>query len=614
MVGFGAAAMGPFAFYVATSSAFAYWLDGGEFVAASTELGISHPPGHPLAALVGAFFTALPIGPLAFRVAVASASMAALACGALYLAMETTVRAMGVVSSRVSVPLAVGGAWVTAASYGFWFQAVRPEVYALEAALLFFALERIVALEAAWPTVNIKPLYVAAFTTGLGLANHHFLTFLLLPAVAPTLARVHGARGARPVLLSVALGLAGLVTYAYLPLRAAAGPNLNLGAPTDASRLFWVVSAEAFQKNTGGGVPQPLDERFLDVGVQVVSGLGWFTVGLALLGFYVLMRTRGARRVGTVWALVLVVFVPARAWLGFVRSNPDAAGYLMPVFGALVAFAVAFLAALLVALDRAPRPRPSVLAMGVAWAAVVLGAAQAYHTLPLASLATFADTDAVDDVTLRRLPPRAVLFAYDPQTAFRAYQLAADERSQPDTLVVPVPFLTYPGMVDALLARVPSLKGALRSFLLEGELNTGELATLALERPVLVELDVRVPARSFRTLAPEGLYYRALSSDALDDDRALGARTQDAAWAALERRLPRNRDVETSNRLLWRSYVDALFHAATGDRDRARRALVRAMAINPQAKELLALDQALETTEGSGKLDIGPFLPQVDGP
>jgi len=42
----------PLFVYVSTASEYAHWFDGGEFVAAVADFGISHPPGHPLAAIV----------------------------------------------------------------------------------------------------------------------------------------------------------------------------------------------------------------------------------------------------------------------------------------------------------------------------------------------------------------------------------------------------------------------------------------------------------------------------------------------------------------------------------------------------------------------------------
>ena len=214
----------PFAAYLATASAHAYWLDAGEFVEAAAQLDISHPPGHPLAALLGYAVGLIPLGPIALRVALAQALCAAVASGFLFSAIETTVRAMDVRHARLSIPIALGATWLVAFSYAWWMQAVRPEVYALQAMLIAIAIERVVRLEAAWPTHDVKPLYVAALAIGLSLANHHFMGVLVLPALAPSMARVYRARGARSRLVGSPRSTGGSVrertgryTYAISP-------------------------------------------------------------------------------------------------------------------------------------------------------------------------------------------------------------------------------------------------------------------------------------------------------------------------------------------------------------------------------------------------------------
>src|SRR4051794_21926389 len=84
----------PFVLYLVTSSGASYWLDAGEFVEASVQLDIAHPPGHPLTALYGKAFSLLPLGPVAFRIALGQAVAAALAAALLFRACIWTVRAM----------------------------------------------------------------------------------------------------------------------------------------------------------------------------------------------------------------------------------------------------------------------------------------------------------------------------------------------------------------------------------------------------------------------------------------------------------------------------------------------------------------------------------------
>ena len=613
LIALGLASGVPLALYIASASAHDGWLDSGEFVAQAVDLGVAHPPGHPLAAIVGKLITLLPLGPLPWRLAIVGALCAAVAAGALFRAIETTVRSAGVSSTSVSLPLALGATWLATCSYGFWLQAVRPEVYALQAALICVAIERIVFLEASWPTVDVRPLYVAALAIGLALANHHFLAFLLLPAAAPTLARVHRARGIRPLLVAAGALLVGLATYVYLPLRAGRAPVPNLGVPTDLARIWWVISAQAYQ-HTGELTPQPLGDRLLDVLVQLDDSLHTIPLLMAVAGLYALVRTPGARRIGFVWGSVLVVFVAARAWLGFVRSNPDALGYLMPAYGAAAALAASFVAAVLALLGRGATPTPSKTAIVIACALAALGLAQARQGYQRASLAQFAATDDVDDARRRTLPQGAVLVAYGPSTVFRYWGAEASERLRPDVTLVPMPFLTYPGMVDALVHDDPDLAPLLRGVLLDGDLRQPDLQSLAANRPVLVELDVRVPPALYETMVPRGGFHEVLADGATEADERAGRVTHEEALATLLRRLgPAAEQPGTREVLLWLFYNDALYYAAFGDRDAARDSARRARVFAPSSPELRALELVL-SDDSRGPLDVAPYLPNLGGP
>ena len=590
--------------YLATASAHGYWLDGDEFIAASVGLGVSHPPGQPLAALVGAGLGLVPIGSLSFRIAVASALAAAAAALLLFRAIDWTVRSLGIVADGVAVPLALGATWLVAGSHGFWFQAVRPEVYALQAVLVFGAIERLVAFEARWPTTDVRPLYTAALMLGLGMANHHLLAFLVLPAMAPSVARVWRTRGARSVGW-LALGVtAGLTTYLYLPLRAATSPPLNLGNPTSLERLFWVVSAKVYQTNQGTHLEEPMFDRFADVAVGIVETLHWLPVLLALCGSYVLLRAPGARRVGAVWVAVLLVFCAARGWLGFVRSNPDALGYLIPALGAFGALAAAFVAAVLSVVAGATEDRPPRRAVVASLLLAVLGFAQLYRTIDRSTLAAFADNDGFTEVDRRTLPSRAVLLLHDPQTAFRWFGARASQGLRPDVVPIPLPFLNYPGVANALADQHPELGPLLRAYLLDGHLEPPELQNLSRQRPVQVELDVRVPPSLYSSLVPGASYFRVLTDRAYAEDRRPGRLASDKGWQLLGRVLRRELDVETQRRLLWRSYNDALYYASVGEFEAARIAADRGLALFPQAQPLRGLRAA---TEGGTPFDVAPF-------
>lgn len=592
----------PLVGYLATGSGYGYWLDGGELVAQATDFGISHPPGHPLhGVIVGLLTWLLPLGSIAFRAALANALLAAVAIGCIHVAAERTFRSLGSRPRDASL-LAIAACWLCAGSSGWWLQAVRPEVYALQAALTCFALERVVAYEAEG---DARRLYVAAFALALALANHHFLAFLILPAGAATLGRAVSERGWKPLGIGFGATLLGLATYAYLPLRAGRA-FLTLGEPTDLGRLWWVVSAEAFQKNQGDGVPQPLGERFADVAVQLGDSLGVAVLFVALAGFYVLIRQHSSRRMGILWLLVTGIFIAARAWLGFVRSNPDALGYLMPAMAALSIAAVAFVAVVLVMLGERPRTTAFVatlLAGLAAWPMTEHG--------PEASLSAFRSTDTFDEELRRHLPTRAVVIGYAPQTAFRWWGGEAEEQLRPDVSFVPVPFLTYPGMADALVEQDDTLRPLLNRYMLDGALDVGDLQTLATRRPVLVELDLRVSRDIQDTLVPAGLYHQIVPDGATRVDRIEGRDVERKSWARIERMIEKPLDDETRRQLVWRLYQRALYYADTGNREEANRVVERALQLQPEERTLNALAGALaqpnEEGEVEGPIDTSPF-------
>ncbi len=593
----------PALLYLLGASPNGYWLDSGEFVAAATWLGIAHPPGHPLYALSAHPLSWLPLGALPWRIALASALHGTLAAGWMSAAAWRSLEPLHA-HPRLRGALAVTVSWWVGGSVGWWLQADRPEVYALQTWLGLAVLERLLAFEQAWPErVRGSALRQAALLFGLSLANHHLLGLLLLPAAAAPLARLVAARGSRTLLPIGTLALLGTLVYVYLPLRAHA--PLALGEPDSLGRLWWVVSAQAFQGNTGSAVPHTLTERLADVAVLLADDLGLPLLPLLLVGTYLALRPRATRRLAAPWLLWLLTGWSARAWLGFIRSNPDALGYLT---GAWSAATVLPLLGLLNALELLrPRRLPA-----AALALVALLLAVTVRALPdriaRAALHRFAETDPFDTSWRRRLPPHALVLLYAPQTVFRHWALRAVELSRPDVIAIPAPFLPYPGLAEGLQRRETTLRPLLAEMLLRGAPRLPTLQSLAANRPLLVELDPRVPLDLNVSLLAEGLYARALAEEAAPEDRIEAARHYEREVERLLRLLgPGPWRPETRAVLLWRHYVDALHFASVGRNEAARRSCARGLAIQPEARELRALDAALRDAEGP--LDVRPFLP-----
>lgn len=588
----------PLAVFVGTSSGVAHWLDTGEFVAVASDLGISHPPGHPLAGLTLSLARVLPLGPLAFRVALVCAVAAAAAAALMQRAGRHVLDALGLRETTSDV-LALGATLFTALTYSWWFQAVRPEVYALEAALSAVILERAVYIESRFPLRDTHAVRVAAVAFGLALTTHHFLALLMLPALAPTMARVFLARGARPLAQAAAITAAGLTLYVYLPIRAAREPLLTLGDPTSPGRFYWVVSAAAFQGNQGDGVPLPLGERFADVVMQLLLDMHPLGLCAAVLGLYVLARFTKTRRLGVLLGLVALVFVAGRAWLGFVRDNPDALGYLLPAFMAVGLLAAAGVG-VVVGLVEQRWPRVALVLVSLLAGGSL--AQVAWHH-EQASLARFDVADRFDDALVRSLPTGAVVLLYSPQTVFRVMGTVGEERLRPDVTFVPMPLLHYPNLPARLLAQAPELRQLFAGIELTGDLREPDLQSLAAERPLFIELDGRVPRSLYETLAPEGLYARVLSGGATDTDIQEGRVAQQLLWVQLLAEAGPNLDPETRGQVLYRRFHDAVFLAAVGDREGARAALDTVLRVAPDEAVARTLATALAAPDETGPVD-----------
>src|SRR6266702_2696599 len=75
----------PFAVYLQTLAPSVTFFDSGEFITAIYSLGSAHSPGYPLFVNFAKPFTYLPFGNIAFRINIATAISAAVACYGVYL-------------------------------------------------------------------------------------------------------------------------------------------------------------------------------------------------------------------------------------------------------------------------------------------------------------------------------------------------------------------------------------------------------------------------------------------------------------------------------------------------------------------------------------------------
>lgn len=585
--------------YIITASAYAYWLDSGEFVAAAVSLDIAHPPGHPLSALYGKLLSLVPVGSLSFRVALGQALATAAAALLHCRANAAALRGMSL-DPRVTWALALFGAWLSALSYGLWFQAVRPEVYALQTLCVALVYERLMQASTS-VSARGSALLLAAFTLGLALTNHHFIALLLVPAFAPELVRV--LRGRRWDLLGAAclLGALALSTYVYLPLRAASRPPMSFGDPSNWERFLWVVSGRVYARDPGFDAAEPMTTRMLDVIALWYEDIGSWSLALACLGLYLGLRVSETRKPILVSALMLIADAPARAFLGSVRANPDILGYLSPSYLAIGTLAACCLGAIAWSWKE-QNVQTWRFGRHAFCLAPLLMLLLIPKTSARASLAAFTATDELDELRLRKLPTRALVLESSPQTVFRNFELNMVEGARPDVLRVTLPFLRYPSAARLLVERQPALAALVSSYQLHHDQLTqaAPLVALARERRIFVELDTRVDPALYPQLRVEGVY-----AEVARTQPSPARELRDFYAFQLTRLGAQQHEPETSRQLLWIHYMNAVQLGALGQTHLAREALAQAQALQPTEQRLEPLQRALAESQ---PLDARAFL------
>jgi hypothetical protein len=597
----------PLIAYVITAGAHAYWLDSAEFTAAAIDLDIAHPPGHPVAALWGRAFCLLPVGPLPFRVAVAQGVAAAIGAGALQVAFARTLRVFEVQERATRLVLSLALTWLLAFSYGYWFQAVRAEVYALQTMLICLALERLVALADDQELCDVRPLYAACLWLGIGLANHHFMSVLTMPALLSGTWRALQKRGPRVLGWCLLSGSVGLSSYLYLPLRAGALPPMDLGHPVNLRAFWWVISAQVYARRIGSEATQPMDERFADLAVILLEHFSLVALALALLGAYFMARSRALWSVSYVWGVTALIALCGRAWLNPVRNNPDVLGYMLPGFAGYLMLVAGGLLVPLTVLSHA-RAR-ALVQRGLAALLLLCALWQLARSEESASLRTFTATDRFAQARARALPSGAVAFLTSPESAFLHWEREAVEHARPDVDIVPTAFVNYGGKADVMLAARPELRAALRDFRASTVLSLSSLDALAKLRPVVVEPDLTASYPLFARLVPDGLLYRF--APAAPDHASLlrAAATRARALDQLSRELAAELSVsETRRQLLWLHFMDALYYASQREVALALASTARGLNLQPTESELLRLKRVL--LEEPAQFALRDFLPR----
>lgn len=311
--------------------------DTFEFQVTAPVMGVAHPTGYPLYILLGKLFSLLPVGKMATRVNLTSAVAASAAVALTAGALRRALRVDGVIAGLAALAFGL--------SPVFWSQAVAAEVYALHnafaAAILGGALWLLTLSDVRFirqageddslVSARTHPLLVgrqqrlipALFALlGLSLTNH-LTTVLLVPAVGLAILLAWPRLSWKQWLLAVGLFCAGLLVYAYIPIRWPALHDGRLMAPGEF--IGWVTGSRfsgALQLRAWLDDP----DRWRIIARLLRDQYGWPGVILGAFGLVALL-IRNWRA-----ALVTAAAFAAQTFYGLNYLVPDIDVFLIPLF------------------------------------------------------------------------------------------------------------------------------------------------------------------------------------------------------------------------------------------------------------------------------------------
>ena len=402
-----------------------FW-DTAEAQTVPPTLSIFHPTGFPTYAMLGWLWSQIPIGEVAWRMNLLSATLVALSSGLVVLI------AGHLIAERHRI-LRAAAAGVAGAAFAFaaepWENATRADVHALNvffvALIAWLLLVWAAARRAEAPRAD-RWLVGAACTFGLALGAHPLAGFTA-PGIAAWLIAVdrHLWRNWRLIVAcAAALAVAVIGSYAYIPIRAQIDPEppLFYARPETWERLRYLILAEQFS-SLFDGFRAPLadldlkwQQTHLVLSRQFV-GPGWLlvAVGAAILS---------VRRPGALWFVGLAVAANVVYSMNFRDGDIDR--YYMPTVvltAPLIGVAIAAIGALCArAVAESSRRMAAGLETrrrlaGIAGATVVsLGSLLAGASLVLGyaghDQSQNRDADRWAQAVYEALPPNAVVISW----------------------------------------------------------------------------------------------------------------------------------------------------------------------------------------------------------
>ena len=454
---------GTFLVYLRTLCPTVHASEGAELVAACATLGIPGPTGSPLYILVGhLLLTLYPDANPAYVMNLFSAAVASAAAIILY-SLARDMFATRLVAAATALGLAF--------SLSLWSQATIAGVYTLNA---FFCVACLYYTFAWYKFREDRFIARFALMAGLGLAVHAVIVVNVVVMIVLILMTYRRPIRELPRIGSLlARGLIGLSLYAYLPIRSALNPALEMGDISSPAAFVRYLLRPGYWEHAYVEGSADLGRVLVHYVKTIPVELTWLGAALMVVGILA-MEKRDRRPL-----LVCVLCFVANLGLLMFHGRPDDiyywSHYLIPGYIGLIILAGYGLQSICAKLTR----RPAVYALAALFPVLMFHAH--YHQADK-SLNFIAYDYGLG--ILQSLPPDATLITTG------------------DTVLYPLLYLHYAeGMRQDIRLVVEENDGPVN---LQGDHSS---------RPVYVTHHLPLRDTSV-VLVPDGLAYRVISEDA----------------------------------------------------------------------------------------------------
>jgi tetratricopeptide (TPR) repeat protein len=292
--------------YVHNLSRGVYGGDTGDFIAASSVMGVAHPPGYPLYTMLGFLLTRIDIFTPAFMVGLVAAISSALSVLVFYFISLKLIKTKFI---------AFISSLFLAFNLLFWFYAEIAEVFSLNVLLSLV----LIYLAMQFSEKKDKRLFfLLSFFTGLSLTNHHTVVLIfpsILLIVFPQIISI--VKNLKDVLISLFYFILGFSIYLYVFIASSFNPPVNwipVNSIQSFLRLFLRTDYGTF--NAGPFGAATVGERIVGLDTYFRYLLTQFTIPsvlLIILGLFFAFRLNKK----IFFALLIAFILSGPVFLGY---------------------------------------------------------------------------------------------------------------------------------------------------------------------------------------------------------------------------------------------------------------------------------------------------------